>query len=597
MKIIKILFLGIVLVLFNIAYLAAQAPADTVFVKTKPVAPGGVLEITYEVHVNSEGAGGIIIVVEGVPAQITPVGADWYTWGEGFGSVLADESSWPKVVTLDAAGLSVAVLGVDIDDLVADGDLASKSGDFITYMLQVPEDMALGSYPLVRSSKEDGVSLPSYPIPGPNIQPYPAVIADAILVTEMPDYNALQLPVITAITSTGGVLKLPINVENKDEIGSGSFKVSFPANVMSLTGVIAASRAGGMVFTIADVSTSDGVTTATITFTGGAVALGGLAELCSLEFEVSALTAGAISISLADVSLSDATGAGLSDLQQPTVGTAEPEMVFGDSLIVGVKPGAHQVGQADEATGISVIENGQLLLPVLLTNSKPVSVLDFFIQKVPGNEAITLTLAEIELARAAGWIIESKDTVDFVRVVSYQSPTGDPIAVGEGEILTLVFDIGGYEGVITPDNSVDVSLLLKGVEVVDSDGNFLAVQLISNAATIDYRVPLSAEGLGSGASLPKAFALSQNHPNPFNPSTTINYQIPEDVGFVSFSLNVYDIRGSLVRTLANGVKGPGYYTAHWDGTDNNGRQLSSGVYFYRFHSDKYTSTRKMVLLK
>jgi len=64
MKIIKILFLGIVLVLFNIAYLAAQAPADTVFVKTKPVAPGGVLEITYEVHVNSESAGGIIIVVE-----------------------------------------------------------------------------------------------------------------------------------------------------------------------------------------------------------------------------------------------------------------------------------------------------------------------------------------------------------------------------------------------------------------------------------------------------------------------------------------------------------------------------------------------------
>jgi len=232
---------------------------------------------------------------------------------------------------------------------------------------------------------------------------------------------------------------------------------------------------------------------------------------------------------------------------------------------------------------------------VLLTNSKPVSVLDFFIQKVPGDEAITLTLAEIQKTdRVSGWILDEttvKDTVDYIHVVGFQNPTGDPIAAGSGEILTLVFDIGGWEDV------VDVSLLLKGVEIVDSDGNFLAVQQISGIATIDNRVPLSAEGLGAGAALPKAFALSQNHPNPFNPSTTINYQVPEYAGFVSFSLNVYDIRGSLVRTLANGVKGPGYYTAHWDGADNNGRQLSSGVYFYRFRSDKYTSTRKMVLLK
>lgn len=596
MKIIKILFLGIVLMLFNIAYLAAQAPADTVFVKTKPVAPGGVLEITYEIHINSESVGGIIIVIEGVPEQITPVGDEWYTWGEGFGSVLADETSWPKVVLLDEVGLQVAVLGVDIDDLVADEDLASKSGDFITYLLQVPEDMALGTYPLVRSAQEDGVVLPSYPIPGPNIQPYPAVIADPILVTEIPDYNALELPVIDEVISTGGDLILPINVLNKDEIGSGSFKISFPADVLSLTAVTAASRAGGMEFTIADVSTSDGVTTATISFTGGAVALGGLAELCSLEFEVSALTAESISISLADVSLSDAAGA--LAVQPPTIASTEPEMVFGDSLIVGVIAGAHQVGEADEASGISVIVNEQLLLPVLLTNSKPVSALDFFIQKVPGDEAITLTLDTLGVDggllrtdRSSGWIVEARDEAGYITVLGFQNPTGNPIAAGSGEILTLVFDIGGWEDV------VDVSLLLKGVEIVDSDGNFLAVQQIDGIATIDGRVPLSAEGLGAGASLPKAFALSQNHPNPFNPSTTINYQVPEDAGFVSFSLNVYDIRGSLVKTLANGVKGPGYYTAHWNGTDNNGRQLSSGVYFYRFRSDKYTSTRKMVLLK
>ena len=102
---------------------------------------------------------------------------------------------------------------------------------------------------------------------------------------------------------------------------------------------------------------------------------------------------------------------------------------------------------------------------------------------------------------------------------------------------------------------------------------------------------------GQGSTLPKAFALAQNMPNPFNPSTTISYQIPEGKGAVEFTLNVYDLRGRLLRTLASGVKGAGSYTAYWDGTTNNGQQVGSGIDFYRFVSSEFTQTRKMVLLK
>ncbi|HUU27620.1 MAG TPA: beta-L-arabinofuranosidase domain-containing protein [archaeon] len=96
--------------------------------------------------------------------------------------------------------------------------------------------------------------------------------------------------------------------------------------------------------------------------------------------------------------------------------------------------------------------------------------------------------------------------------------------------------------------------------------------------------------------LPKAFSLDQNHPNPFNPTTTISYAVPEGPA-VRVSLVVYDLRGTLVKTLVDDIKEPGYYTVMWDGTDDAGRNQSSGVYFYRLRAADYTGVRKMVLVK
>jgi FlgD Ig-like domain len=605
MKIMKILFLGIVLVLFNIAYLAAQSP-DTVFVTSSPVAPGGVLEITYEVHLNSESVGGMVIVIQGVPAEITPIEGDWYTWGEGYGAVLEDESSWPKIVKLtEEAGLEVTVLGVDIDDLFDDGDLASKSGVLITYSLQVPEDMALGVYPL--TSSDGDVVLPTYPIPGPNVDPNPVVIADPIEILDIPEYDALELPDSLELISTGGKMSLPIKMMNKDDIASGSFKVTYPGSTMMLTGITAGSRAGNMTFTITASDTAvalaaAGDITATVEFSGDTLEMGGLGDLCSLDFAVSGVSAGSsVSLALADVVLNDPAGTVLADLQQPTVATSAPEVFYGDSLMVGVISGAFVPDQTEQVTGISVIEDGMLKVPIMLTNSVDVVALDIFVTKTSANDSITLVLDDLVLSsRVSGWALDMstvKDTVDFVHIVGVKTTAGSAIAAGSGEILTLAYEIMGHEGVISPDRSIDVGMELRGVSITDVDGNALVVQEIDGVATVDYRVPINGEGIAGGASLPKAFALSQNHPNPFNPSTTINYQVPEDAGMASFSLNVYDIRGRLVRVLENGIKGPGFYTSYWDGTDNRGQQVSSGVYFYRFNSQKYTATRKMVLLK
>ena len=90
------------------------------------------------------------------------------------------------------------------------------------------------------------------------------------------------------------------------------------------------------------------------------------------------------------------------------------------------------------------------------------------------------------------------------------------------------------------------------------------------------------------------FNLSQNYPNPFNPNTSISYALPSGS---NVSLNVYDIRGRLVRTLVDERKPAGSYNLMWDGTDELGRKVSSGVYFYRMQSGDFTQTRKMVIVK
>ncbi len=155
----------------------------------------------------------------------------------------------------------------------------------------------------------------------------------------------------------------------------------------------------------------------------------------------------------------------------------------------------------------------------------------------------------------------------------------------------------------------DVRLSATSIELVFPDGSVLTTPLNFDGKDIDL---LSATqgmakelldeayrqlGLEKSTSLPKAFSLSQNRPNPFNPSTTVSYSIPDDSPELAVKLSVYNIRGQLVRTLVDDSQGSGTYSINWDGTDNGGKKISSGVYFYRLLAGDFVSTRKMVVLK
>jgi len=88
--------------------------------------------------------------------------------------------------------------------------------------------------------------------------------------------------------------------------------------------------------------------------------------------------------------------------------------------------------------------------------------------------------------------------------------------------------------------------------------------------------------------------LDVPYPNPFNPSTTIRYEVPRS-GPVQ--LTIFDVRGRRVRTLVDEHRGAGKYSLHWDGRDNYGREVASGVYFLHLRSGSKSATQKMVLIR
>jgi len=116
----------------------------------------------------------------------------------------------------------------------------------------------------------------------------------------------------------------------------------------------------------------------------------------------------------------------------------------------------------------------------------------------------------------------------------------------------------------------------------------------------NFTFPVPGVGIedAGGALHPKGFSLRQNHPNPFNPSTAIRFDIPVSVGTgIPVRLDVFDLRGRRIDRLVEGVRAPGSYDVSWDGRDRSGRSVGSGVYVYRITAGGFTSTKKMVLLK
>ena len=154
-------------------------------------------------------------------------------------------------------------------------------------------------------------------------------------------------------------------------------------------------------------------------------------------------------------------------------------------------------------------------------------------------------------------------------------------------IGTTVQDPANAEAIDLP--ALEAGTYIIGVSVFDLDpigGNATAYTL-----TITGAIPTAVD---AAADVPDAFTLAQNYPNPFNPETQIVYAIAERA---PVRLEIFNMQGQKVRTLARGEHSPGTYTVTWDGKLDSGVPAASGVYVYRLQAGAHEHFKTLVLLR
>jgi hypothetical protein len=199
---------------------------------------------------------------------------------------------------------------------------------------------------------------------------------------------------------------------------------------------------------------------------------------------------------------------------------------------------------------------------------------DIFVAKFSDDEAVPVLISTFTAtARDAGidirWSMSHDEDLSSFSLYRRDGDTSQPREIAGGQFVDA---IGSYfDAKVVPGTTYHYELVIRA-----RSGDEFRSPIVT-ATTPDL-----------------AASLGQNHPNPFNPATTIEYSIAERSPVV---IGIYDATGALVTRLNEGVRSAGTYRVQWNGSDASGKAVGSGVYFYRFEGSRETASRKMVLLK
>jgi hypothetical protein len=205
-----------------------------------------------------------------------------------------------------------------------------------------------------------------------------------------------------------------------------------------------------------------------------------------------------------------------------------------------------------------------------------------------------LSVGKIWIALTNPWL-EEREALDE----NYVVVPGGGFQALRVEIKPQITGIDWYQW-IADRGIVKESLYVRGIVMTDFSFDTLGYMDVSEKyELLDHKMDVDESSVGN--SFPKDFSLNQNIPNPFNPTTTICFSVVGS-GFMVHgpfhtTLKIYNILGQLVRTLVNEEKAPGNYKVIWDGKDDSGKEVASGIYFYQLKTKDYTDTKKMVLLR
>ena len=224
--------------------------------------------------------------------------------------------------------------------------------------------------------------------------------------------------------------------------------------------------------------------------------------------------------------------------------------------------------------------------PIVIQNNFPLEV------SGPGPTVITLTAFEatvLDKGVKIFWQTETEPNNAGFNLYRSQTEEDGYVKINESLIPA--------QGNATTGGSYEVT------DIPEQSGNYYyKLEDVSVSGVSTFHGPIVANGVTSVMDrekvIPDEYSLSQNYPNPFNPETSIEYGLPEAA---QVTINIYDINGHLVRSLLSEQQTAGNHSVKWDGRNNNGAKVVSGVYFYYFkakgNQQDFSQTLKMILMK
>ena len=234
----------------------------------------------------------------------------------------------------------------------------------------------------------------------------------------------------------------------------------------------------------------------------------------------------------------------------------------------------------------------EVVVPLVVNNTQPLMALDIPLQYsegatlLPGDQGVTFgdRVATFEFKYANRDDANRRVVIGLISMISSDKPD---LAVGSGAVAYLHFkvDPGVKEITVTPIQLSSPDHQLAYYYNDYSNGQPQVREILPEVAS--SVVPVTGN-------LPTSYGLTQNSPNPFNPTTRISFALPA-AGEVK--LAVFNVIGQQVKELVNSNMEAGVHEVIWDGKDANGSSVASGIYFYKIKANNFTDTKKMVLLK
>ena len=294
----------------------------------------------------------------------------------------------------------------------------------------------------------------------------------------------------------------------------------------------------------------------------------GVSHLVDVEFDI--LT-GIPDGTIIDIEVSEPVLADINNLPMVTVGTPH-------SFYVGQPP----VGCTIENASGQMIPGGVGTFEIHIENTETLNILEFEILDMPNYMTVT----------------------NITPIGRFEDGTIDGIS-GETENGSFYFLGYDFATSIEPDSGpiLEIEVVFNNVmtnpSVVFMISEISAGDVNANPLTVvaDNFGQFSSSGMvnvGAISELPEKFALYQNYPNPFNPSTVISYDLPSDSDVI---LNIYDMRGRMIKNLVQQKQDAGRYMVEWQGDDNSGLNVGAGLYIYRMISGNKVFNHKMILMK